>query len=688
MSMDNNRLNFKPFGNNTDEPLDGGNITNGAMNERDRRLRERAAAFQRVEKRSGSLNQPVTFSQPTIEQTSDITEFPVQQEPVVQPTPIIHQTRPISTIPTPTVQEKPATHTDLSAVNADSFEAPDDTDLVYEARQACEQLTSQDKTELPERHHQPTEQVVETPPTLDDEVLLEDDEDTEPPIGVAADGDTDPSEPEGNTIPYKTDVPQLDIDVSSSTTAEETFNVTDEKPEGAEQEVPQIKLILVDETNQTLNKQLITTADKVAKKYNLTTSEEDAARFTAEIRNTNSPVFKLQTLLDASTASRDFDQYAINRISDFQAMIANTPKSIVPKNASSTVRTNDIKNKDKVVSGQQARMMLAAKLRGMKRVYLVNSGFYVDVRALSNQELNEFISTIQSENIAYGHTLGAHFYLYASMHLKKFFADKLTSIVMDSNLQGWKQGNTLQDNISIHDYRTIMWACASLMFKDGVKFTKICSYCTAEETLTINLNKIIFFNYEPAKEASKLICDKKNVTVDDVRKYRANLDFEVASEFTIPGFRIYRKIPLISEYVTAASAFINRMVIDVTDMQNKQEVQDYIRFTFFRQYTPWIQKIESLDADTGEVEFVIEDTDAILSFFETCSLEETDFAKHMDEYIQSTMMTFIGFPYVECPTCHKVPADIVNGFVAYDIETGFFMMSVMKFQEAAFITKD
>jgi hypothetical protein len=240
---------------------------------------------------------------------------------------------------------------------------------------------------------------------------------------------------------------------------------------------------------------------------------------------------------------------------------------------------------------------------------------------------------------------------------------------MDSNLQGWRQGNTLIDNISLHDYKTIMWACASRMYKDGVKFTKICAFCGFEEDVMMNVDKMMFQNDEPLKDgAYSVIEGKKTVTVDDVKLYKSKILYRNVNTIAeTPGFKIYRAVPSIEKYLSCATTFITTMVNDISNLNSDDAVRDYVRYTYYKQYAPWIDKIESYSED-GTLEFTLRDTKAIFDFFEMNSLEDTDFGKQMEDYIKKTMLTYVAFPYIECPSCHKVPEEIHNGFVPYHIE--------------------
>ena len=445
-------------------------------------------------------------------------------------------------------------------------------------------------------------------------------------------------------------------------------------------------LILADEDYKTVYKTFRDEITQLVNKYNLDNSEE-YEKYTSEMTDPNKKYFKHQLLNGVTTASRDFDQNSVNE-HELGKLAESMPNECKPKTSSSKVDTSALKSEDKVVRGKQAKMLVLAKLRGTKRVFLANSGFYIDVRPLTNLELSEYINTIHIDNAEYGRTLGGHFYLYANMFVKKFFAERLTKIVVGSNLQGWTQGTTLQDNISLQDFRTLLWACADLMFKDGVEFTKICAFCTHIEKVTMNLSKLYFVNHPAMTSALEYIKQKKTVTPEDCEEYRNRLMFDVPSVYKQDGWHFIRKVPSLTEYINYADMFYADLTKHVDDVKNTTEVQNFIRSTYFKQYAPWIKEIAEYSDDSSEPEFKLAYADDIIENIADIAGDSKEFIDAMEEYIHKTMLTYIAFPYIACPKCGKVPDNIKNGFVAYDIESAFFMMSVRKSQEISSRLRD
>lgn len=464
----------------------------------------------------------------------------------------------------------------------------------------------------------------------------------------------------------------IDVPVEEESIIADTTEGTDD-----ESTDPEIQILAVDSTYKDLMEKFTKLADNISKKYDLN-NEADAEEFSNELDDVEGLAYKLRRLLGASSAYRDLDHRAFQK-HDVEKLLDIT-SNIRPKNASSKlVFKGD--NPTKILDDKEARAFLFAKMRGAKKVFLTSSGFYVYVRPLTNLEISELISTISNEDRDYGRQLGGHFYLFNSMHIKQFFANKIVDIVSECNLQGWRRGTTLVDNISLQDYKSILWACACGMYKDGVKFTKICAFCGHEEELLMNVDKLFFQNERPLLEgALKVIEGKQSITPKDAAAYREAIVYSVDNVIDVPGFKVHLKVPTITDYLNYAVSFINTMVSEIRDLNNSEAIKDYIRYTFYKQYAPWVSSIDMVD-EHGELEGRMVTEGAIVDFFKLVSLEDTSFGKEMEEYITATMLTFIAFNYIECPSCHKVPEDITNGFVAYDIESGFFTMSVKKLRD-------
>ena len=216
------------------------------------------------------------------------------------------------------------------------------------------------------------------------------------------------------------------------------------------------------------------------------------------------------------------------------------------------------------------------------------------------------------------------------------------------------------------------------MFKDGVEFTKICSFCNGTETVNMNLSKLDFYNFDAIKDSAyPFIMNKKTITEEDVVEYKNRIDYKLSPMVTINSFKYIFKVPTLNDYITFGDMFMNKMLEDVKDIEDTDKINNFVRYTHSKQYAPWISEIQKLDED-NEIVFRIVDGTTIFDIITDTIQDSKEFFDFAEKYIKATMLTYIAFPYIECPHCHKVPENILNGFVAYDIESAFFTMSVRK----------
>lgn len=423
----------------------------------------------------------------------------------------------------------------------------------------------------------------------------------------------------------------------------------------------------------------------VEENYNFN-NDESIDQFRKDMEDETTVLFKKNLLSGVSTANRDLDQSVINE-KDLNSLVKEIPDEIRSKNSSTRISSDAIKNPDKIISGKQASMIINATVRGTKKVFLYNSGFWVIIRPLTNFELSEFINSVRNRDMDYGRALGGHFYLYATLEIKRFFAERIKNIVIDSNLQGWKQGDTLIENLSLHDFKTILWASACMMFKDGVEFTKICSFCNNTENISMNLSKLDFYNFDAIKDSAfPYISEKRSVSTENTTEYRNRIVYDVDKFLVDNGWKYIFKVPSLQDYINFGDKFMNLLLEKIKNVDDVDGINNFVRYTHCKQYAPWIKELQQLD-ENKEIIFRIVDGDTIFENIDSVVQDSKEFFDHAEKYIKATMLTYIAFPYIECPKCHKVPTNIMNGFVAYDIESAFFTMSVRKSEEISSLLK-
>lgn len=394
-----------------------------------------------------------------------------------------------------------------------------------------------------------------------------------------------------------------------------------------------------------------------------------------ELDDPDSFLSKVMIVANMLNSNQKFEQSSINHVP------AETLMRDVPEFKSHTTSTFSQKSipTDKYVSGEQARMFVASKVRGMKKVPLPNSGFHIWIRPLNNFELNEFVNSLYSETTTFGKLFGVHYYLFSDFLVKRFIMDRLGDIVTGSSLVGWKQKGVLVNNIKLPDYKVIIWAIVTLMYKEGVTFTKICGKCGNTEEVVLNLNNLYFCNYDilTKNDAQMIMAKNTSVTADTLKQYHDSLVFDVSNSIKVGDWVFKLKIPSLEEYIIFADMFYASLLkyCQVTDAIG---IQNFNRFNFYKHYAPWIEEIQYINAENNDIEFRIKDAESIMENLSTYEFEETDFLEQLQNYISKVQIAHIAFNYVACPKCNHVPEDCKNGFIAYDVQSAFFTMSTMK----------
>jgi len=129
----------------------------------------------------------------------------------------------------------------------------------------------------------------------------------------------------------------------------------------------------------------------------------------------------------------------------------------------------------KVLSGDAALATVIARTKGVFRIPLYNSGFWISVKPPTLSELDSFIREVDTEFKEFGRVLGSHYHLIFNIYIKQKLMDLVSSNIINSNFDGFKSKSALMDAISLHDYDTIAWAFCTMMYSDGINIGVFCT---------------------------------------------------------------------------------------------------------------------------------------------------------------------------------------------------------------------
>lgn len=331
------------------------------------------------------------------------------------------------------------------------------------------------------------------------------------------------------------------------------------------------------------------------------------------------------------------------------------------------------------VSGDQARMLILASNHNMKRLYLYSSGFNIVIRGPSLGEMNLVYNRLKDDMDEYGRVFGAMFYMYSDVKIKEILWDFISNLIVGSNLNKWDKGNRLKNNISFNDYAHILLGVASLMYKEGYDFIHPCTKCEyiTEAKIDLNLLQLTDFSRIPL-DALRALSVGSEVTPDDVSRYKKGLSLNTS--FIIGKYKINRRVPSINEYLESGTTFNDKLAVAIHDINEPEIISQYLKFNYSLIFAPWITSIEILDAESTEVSFRFVEREAInIALSEIQNSDHRDeFVKQMNDYIQGSIITNIGYLATPCQCCNEMPSDTVNGFVPFDVQSSFFTILVMR----------
>lgn len=338
----------------------------------------------------------------------------------------------------------------------------------------------------------------------------------------------------------------------------------------------------------------------------------------------------------------------------------------------------------KIVSGKEATMLLLAKERNVRRIYLYNSGFDITLKGPSLDELNIYYNKTSSEVQEYGREYGAHFYMFSDLIIKKASIELFMKLVTNASVKNWRKGQTLAKAIKISDYDTILWAIGSLMFKAGFPFQFACTNpdhtCSYTEELKIDLKKIRYNNYSIIpKECLTFLGENKVRTLDELAHYNEMLGLSKTVKLHGAWSGI-TKVPSIHDFLTYGALF-NASLLENVQIEDRSSIHRYLQFNYYKILAPWMSEVRYHNED-GSLNFRIQDMASIIEVLDTSQLEDTTFGKEMEEFIKSSCISHICIPFTKCPACGHVPSYSIGGYLPFDVQQNFFIQSVMRLAQS------
>ena len=363
----------------------------------------------------------------------------------------------------------------------------------------------------------------------------------------------------------------------------------------------------------------------------------------------------------------------------------------VKEGANLTVINKDPEKKDKFSKGKNARTnntyaKTVARLTGIKRLYLVHSGFHIDIRRFTNDELRSIMVYVDEQRRDIGKILGSVYYVLEDIFFIKAFVKLLPSVVIDSNLKNFRKGDTLIKAISYSDLRgIIVHGMLTLMFREGISFDIVCpntllGKCTWKETRNLDLNniKLVDMNKMP-KEAWNILLSENEFTIKTYQMYQKLINSQAVIKFD--DFSIHMRTPSVHSVLTIGEDYTSRLISAIYDDNGNytdEELLTYRSINYYKTFAPWIQHI-TYYKETGEIDYQESDIESIYYAMESDLWEENpDKARELTKFLEDSLMVFFGYYAEDCPVCKYKADETTNNIVPIDLLTFFFNLSVVK----------
>ena len=350
------------------------------------------------------------------------------------------------------------------------------------------------------------------------------------------------------------------------------------------------------------------------------------------------------------------------------------------------------------LNGKEAAMILQSCLGGLHRVCLLNSGFWVVLRAPGMDELNELFNTIDAEGRELGRSLGAHFALISDMYIKRKFLELLIKrrIIVESNFENIYDKDEFEKALSFHDYDALMHGLLSICTRKGLRMQMYCPKCHEEsEETRMDISACKFIDRSLMTDAMIAHWNRKRdakgnrimLGREDLRRYREMLPVktETIVQLVNNGFSNTRvemdlATPSFARYFRVGARLITDLTQTMNNIAKGNEdkadlIKDSLEIHGYQLIAPWVQQLRVYeDKDSKEPVLITEDTDVILDYLDGIIQDDQtlDTIGTLNEFISKTRITYIGTFSLECPHCHAKPETGGINFYPIDVHTVFF----------------
>lgn len=351
------------------------------------------------------------------------------------------------------------------------------------------------------------------------------------------------------------------------------------------------------------------------------------------------------------------------------------------KESSNTTFNIPEKVRQAPLTGKRAEMAVIGMTRGVKKIYLPNSGFHIRMRPLSLGELYKFFESVDAQNKELGRMLGEYSFLIMGILLRENFMELIIeNTIVRSNLIDWDKPGVLLRNIRFPDHITLYHAAAFSLFPEGMEIATLCSDkdCRAEETTLVDLEALKLIRRDKLSDKAYDFLNKSALTEEEATHY-ADKILGFNTTYTQGDFKYYLEVPTMERYFNNGKKIYNWIVKEVygEPLVTKKQVSTEITVNLYHMLSPWIKKVEAINED-GEVQWTVESAhEARKHILDPLFQEEYggELYVAVEQFIRDSQLVNICYSGLKCPKCGKEPTSALEDYIPVDIETHFFYLS-------------
>ena len=341
----------------------------------------------------------------------------------------------------------------------------------------------------------------------------------------------------------------------------------------------------------------------------------------------------------------------------------------------------------KVLSGDAALATVVARTKGVFRIPLYNSGFWLSIKPPTVSELDAFVREVDNDFKEFGRILGAHYHLIFNIYIKKKLVDLIFNNLIGSNFDNFKNKQALLDVISLNDYDTLAWALCTMMYIDGIN---IGVYCTnidcgyVDKSQYIDLSKCNFlnhdvFNADAVKWMLSGFTEKTPKNYKDLEHYRINILKGTKTIKDIDGTNVYTlEVPTMRRYLEIGEELLDNIIESVHGERDTstQRLSTEISYNVYKMLTPWISKMTMLE--NGVTQFITSDSNAIMESLDIGYGEDNNIYAEVESFLKDSRVCYFGITSLKCPKCGKIPNLAKDNMFVFDMEHLFFGLSYLR----------